>query len=160
MVRTYLDSTILINAIIGKQGEKTFFQKTLNNLIRLNHEIYIPQIVLGESFVKIVEKSENSEKKRINVNCLLEWIQKLNSDILYGIPSIRENIIETALKIKKGDNRIDYNDAVIVSHAILDKEARYLVTTDKAIHKSQAIQNKIVERDDDCCDFSIKDSIT
>jgi hypothetical protein len=103
-----------------------------------------------------MSKSNDSERK-LNICKLLESLEKIVCNIGDCTPPIEKEVLKMALDIKNKDSFIDYCDAVLVSHAILDRDAHYLLTFDNAIHRSNIIQEKINEREDDWIKFNLID---
>ena len=159
--RVYIDTQILIGTIIDKTEQKTIFTKLIDSLINSpDYEIHIPQIIIGECFCKLVQKSENDNKLATNVKCFQELIGKLMPDQhtrCNCFPILEEEILNKALEIKKSDSRLDYFDSLIVSHAILDSQAGMLYTEDRSINESNFIQGLINNRDPSWKKLNIKD---
>jgi predicted nucleic acid-binding protein len=156
--RIYLDTNILVDAIVAKDSTKSDARRSLYRITIMSNQVYIPQIILGESVTTVIKKSDDGNRFT-NIKDLIDWTQKLMPDAGHCTPVIEKDIIDMTIEIKKDDNRVDYCDAILVSHAILDREARYILTKDKGIHRSDIIQTKICERDTDWCKLSLKDSI-
>jgi predicted nucleic acid-binding protein len=154
-----LDSNILISSIIGKDSQRTIFKSLLHRIMSRTNIVCIPQTVIGESFAVIVHKSSSNQERAKNIGELLEWVQKLTPDIGRCTPTIEKSIIQMALEIKESDMLIDYCDAILVSHAILDENARYIITADRAMQHSEIIQSKIDDRKDGWARLSLADSI-
>lgn len=160
--RVYIDTQILIGTIIDKTEQKTIYTKLIDSIINSHdYEVHLPQIIIGECFCKLVQKSENSNNKlATNVKCFQELIVKImpNEHIRCNcFPILEEGILNKALEIKKSDSRLDYFDSLIVSHAILDSQAGILYTEDSSIIESSFIQELINERDPLWKEFHIKD---
>lgn len=156
--RIYLDTNILVDAVLARDSIKSDARRLLHRIGQTSNEVYIPQIIIGESFATVIRKS-NDGNIFTNIKNLSESIQKLIPDVGHCTPVIEKDVLEMVIELKKSDNRIDYCDSILVSHAILDKEARYILTTDNAIHRSDIVQTKISERDPDWCKLSLKDSL-
>lgn len=154
-----MDSNILISVIIGKDSQRTIFKSLLHRIMSRTNIVCIPQTVIGESFTVIVHKSSSNQERAKNIGELLEWAKKLTSDIGRCTPSIKKSIIQRVLEIKERDTLIDYCDAIFVSHAILDENARYVITTARAMQHSEVIQSKIDDREDGWAKLSLADSV-
>lgn len=122
-------------------------------------EIKIPQIILGESFAIITRDSKDEADRKQNIFRLLERVQNLVTNIKTCTPALDENTIHMARSIMDEDDRIDWTDAILVSFAITDREARYVFTTDTHTQESEAIQIKIEEREEGWSKLNIKDSV-
>lgn len=155
----YLDSNILISGIIGKDSQKMIFKSLLHRIMSRTNLVCIPQTVIGECFAVIVHKSYSNQERAKNIGELLEWVEKLTPDIGRCTPTIGKGIIKMALEIKEKDILIDYCDAILVSHAIIDENARYVITADRAMQHSEAIQSKIGDREEGWAKLSLVDSI-
>lgn len=124
----------------------------------MSMEIRIPQIILGESFAIITRDSKDDYRKQ-NIFKLLERVQDLVSHIKICTPPLDNKTIRMARSIIDEDNRIDWTDSIFVSHAITDRDARYVFTTDTDIQESEVIQAKINEREEGWSNLNIKDSV-
>lgn len=122
-------------------------------------EIKIPQIILGESIAIITRDSKDEAGRKRNIFKLLDLVQNLVSNIKTCTPALDTNTVNMAASIMNEDNRIDWTDAILVSFAITDKDARYVFTTDTDIQESVAIQTRIDEREEDWTQLNIKDSV-
>ncbi len=142
MNRTYLDTSILLQAIIAKSQARSDATSILNRIRALGYQVIIPHVVVGESLSQIIAKSDNIP---LSTKELLEWIQNLVPAPRECMPPASRKICELAVELLKGDDRIDSCDAIIVSHALLDPDSQYLLTTDTEIRDSSYIQNKIEE---------------
>ena len=124
----------------------------------MSMEIRIPQTILGECFAILIRDSKNEDRKQ-NIFSLLERVQNLTSQMKICIPPVDDKTIQMARSIKDEDNRIDWTDAILVSHTIIDQDARYVFTTDTDIQESGIIQTKIHERESGWSRLNIKDSV-
>lgn len=86
-------------------------------------------------------------------------MQDLVSNAKTCTPALDDKTIYSARSIIDGDNRIDWTDAILVSHAITDRDARYVFTTDTDIQESEIIQAKINGREEGWSKLNIKDSV-
>ncbi|MFZ0513804.1 MAG: type II toxin-antitoxin system VapC family toxin [Candidatus Nitrosopolaris sp.] len=158
MSRIYLDSNIIIESIIDGPTAKSDAKRDLYRVCHSYTEIIIPQIILGESFLKILQRSETHEIPDNMTNfwkCIRETIQ----DMTKHTPPLSREILDVALRIRDNDYVLDYNDAVLVAHAITDKESTALFTSDKGIHNSLPIRNLINERKVDGNPLKILESV-
>lgn len=147
--RAYLDTNVLIGSIIGNHEEKCMYSSLIEDLSK-NHslDVYIPQIVLGESLSIIIKKSED-DKINKNIQNFSEKLHKLTDMRKECFPIIKPDIMEKAREIYKDDpnSEMDQNDFLILAHAICDNMACYLYTSDGQIHKSEKARCLINERD-------------
>lgn len=108
-------------------------------------DVNIPQIIIGEAFAIITRKSSTDDLKE-KVFDLVELIKTLVSDTDSCIPPVNQETINMAKEIKADDSFIDWTDAVFISHAIVDLDARIVFTTDADIQDSRVIYDKIKDR--------------
>jgi hypothetical protein len=86
----------------------------------------------------VLRKSEPDERNE-NVENPSKWIQRLATDLDNWTPPLDEPILKTAIEIRQNGYIIDYCDAVLVAHALLDPDANVLFTRDRGIHNSVTI---------------------
>ena len=157
----YIDTQILIGTITDKTEQKSIYTRLIDNLINSpDYEVHIPQIIIGECFCKLVQKSENDSQLSINVKCFQELIGKMMPNQFSRcncFPILEESIMNKALEIKKSDSKLDYFDSLIVSHAILDSQAEVLYTEDRSINESNFILDLVNDRDPSWKKLHIKD---
>jgi hypothetical protein len=111
-------------------------------------DVNIPQIIIGEAFAIITRKSSTDDLKE-KIFDLVELIKTLVSDTGSCIPPVNQETINMAKEIKVDDSFVDWTDAVFISHAIVDRGARIVFTTDTNIQHSRAIYDKIKNRKED-----------
>jgi predicted DNA-binding protein (UPF0278 family) len=146
----YIDTDYLTSYLLYKDKEtRDFLEDTdvekaryegLKRLItnrNTNIEFKIPFIVFGEFFNTLKSKGCFEVKNENAMNIVTKNISKLfdehhNVDM---IPSKSEKCYDYAKEIVK-PGRIKHTDALIVSHALDDKEAIYILTKDIDIGKS------------------------
>ena len=122
-------------------------------------DVNIPQIIIGEAFAVITRKSSTDDLKE-RIFDLVELIKTLVSDTDSCLPSVEENTINMAKEIMANDSLISWTDAVFISHALVDLDARIVFTTDKEIQRSNAIYNKLRDRkEEDGATLKIMDSV-
>jgi predicted nucleic acid-binding protein len=141
---TYLDSSILVGAIIDKEEARSEAIHALKRIANSGQTIIIPQLVIGETFFQIYDNSDPKQLE-FNIHKFTEWLQCLIPYTKGHVPAFDDKILNSALEIRDNDSNLDYYDCIIVSHALLDKESLYLYTTDKGIHNSKIIAKKIKE---------------
>lgn len=144
MNRTYLDTSLLLQAILDKSEPRKLAKHTLERIRGSDYEVIIPHIVIGESFSQIIVKSQPSDIQR-RIKELLEWIQKLIPTPRTCMPPVSKEVCTLASELSSEETWIDPCDIIIISHALLDPNSRYLLTTDKAIHGSLVILKKMNE---------------
>jgi predicted nucleic acid-binding protein len=142
--RIYLDTSYLVDLAINRRDRKMAL-KFLERIKSKYREIFIPQTVIGESYLVVLKKSLEDEQNK-NLQTLSSWIQRLAADLDNWTPPLKKDVLEMALDIKIHDYKLDYCDAVLAAHALLDLDASILFTKDGAIHESTVIQEKIEER--------------
>lgn len=113
------------------------------NLIRIQNRfstILIPQTVLGESFVKILERSRNLDYDIKEFTKLIIGL----IDIKIHAPTLSREILKVTLDIRsETEYKIDYFDAMLVSYAICNDKDCAVFMIDRAVHQSVKIQNRI-----------------
>src|SRR5437867_3666881 len=102
MDRIYIDSHLIINRIIGKGEAKSDAKSILYKICSHYREIIIPQIILGESLIKILEKSDEDEMSN-NMTDFCDLIEETIQDIKKHTPPLRKEILEVALGISDDD---------------------------------------------------------
>lgn len=167
MNRIYIDTSFLIDAVTGRNEEKSIQKRELDRIKNTSSmQVYIPQIILGESFA-IVSRDSSSIDLEHNMTTLVKLIQKLvpESNMRKCMPPINQEIIDKAKEVRGRDNRsdwkrMDWTDAIFVSHAFLDEEARILFTTDGKIQDSNLVSTMNDEREDKgWSELSVRDSV-
>lgn len=108
-------------------------------------DVNIPQIIIGEAFA-IITRDSSTEDLKEKVFDLVELIKTLVSDTGSCIPPVNQETINMAKEIMADDSLIRWTDAVFISHAIVDLDARIVLTTDREIHYSSVIYDKIRDR--------------
>ncbi|MGC2575696.1 MAG: PIN domain-containing protein [Candidatus Nitrosopolaris sp.] len=157
MGRIYLDSNILIDLIIGGTAAKADAKRELYR-IRSSYQIFIPQIILGESFSMVLHKSETHDRDK-NMTDFWKCIEDIIKDTAKHTPPLRPEILEVALEIGKNDYKLDHNDAVLVAHVVTDKESTALFTSDQGIHNSKPIKDLVNQRRIEGNPIKVLDSI-
>jgi predicted nucleic acid-binding protein len=143
---TYIDSSVLVEAIIDKSRARDAATRTLNRISSSGQTIMIPQLVIGETFFQIYDNSySDSNQLAIRIGRFTDLLYKLIPNTKNRTPAFKDGVLELAVEIKneEKDWDLDYCDCIIVSHALLDKESLYLYTTDEGIHESNIIRKKI-----------------
>ncbi|MEM4400119.1 MAG: PIN domain-containing protein [Candidatus Nitrosocaldus sp.] len=125
--KVYIDTSILISPFVDRQKRAS---EVRSKLIRIsnNYTIVIPQIVIGESISVIIKKSgsKNSDILQEFINSILNYITDDGK-----LPALNKEILKQAIKLKglqEGYHELDVCDCLIIAHAIVDKEAKYLLT--------------------------------
>jgi predicted nucleic acid-binding protein len=145
---TYIDSSILVEAINSKNEAKNEAKDFLYRLARKHQNIQIPQLVLGETFLQIYEKYHSDNRELENrMGKFTKTLQDLIDDSKGHTPALTGEILRLALEIKGEETgpKPDFSDCVIVSHALVDRESLYLYIIDAAVHDSTIIAQKIKE---------------
>lgn len=156
MTNTYIDTSVLVESILGKNKAKSEAMRTLKRIQNTGQIIIIPQLVIGETHFQIYDDS-TSEEIHLNVKKFTELIRSLIPDTRNCTPAFSKEILELALEIRANDSNLDYRDSLIVSYVLLDKDSRYLYTTDTHIQESTFIQEKLTELMHKGSEVKIKD---
>ncbi|MEM2857204.1 MAG: PIN domain-containing protein [Candidatus Nitrosocaldaceae archaeon] len=129
--KVYIDTSILISPIVDKSSKAKEVGSRLGHISN-RYTIVIPQIVIGESISIIIKKTGNR-----NLDPFQSFISNIFNyvvDYENQLPALNEEILNHALElIKLQADYLDMCDCLIIAHAIVDKEARYLLTSDKHI---------------------------
>jgi len=139
--RIYLDTSILFPFIDpdAPKDEKRHSKSVLYDAARLkdrhNFKVIVPQIVLGELFLKLESISHEVISAFNEVRGLID-----------DYPAVTTEIAKLALRLAEIDHflKIEFNDALILAHALNDAYSRYLVTTEsKIIRSSELVEEAI-----------------
>jgi predicted nucleic acid-binding protein len=143
--RIYLDTNIILEIILKRNDLFPDYQQLIYNIKKYYSTIVIPQIVVGETLIKIIEGSKSSEKDQ-NVCEFVKFLEdKKHIDFFKDIPPLYDKVMITAVDIKQNVDNIDYCDAVIVAHVINDGTNCTLFTVDTGIHNSPYISDIILK---------------
>ena len=142
MQRIYIDSSILIDRITGSAPERQNANQILIKIKKQYNERYIPQTVIGEVFIKILEKSRDVST---DTKTFVELIQDM-INIRTQSPTLRRDVLSVALEIQAEDeHKIGYCDAILVSHAICSDSDCCVFIIDAPLHRSHKIITKLNE---------------
>lgn len=145
MSRIYLDTNIILEIILKRNDLFPDYKRLFYNIRKYYTSIVIPQIVIGETLIKIIEESKASEKDQ-NVCEFVRFLEdEKYIDFHNDIPPLYEKVMRTAVEIKENVENIDYCDAVIVAHVINDGNNCTLFTVDRGVHNSQYISDIILD---------------
>ena len=158
MTNTYIDTSVLVESILGKNKAKSEDMRTLSRIQSTGQKVMMPQLVIGETYFQIYDDEiSTSNEVHLNVKKFTELIQSL-VPITHGCtPAFSKEILELSLEIREKDSNLDYCDSLIVSHVLLDLDSRYLYTMDTSIQESTFIQQKLTQRKNDGNEVKVKD---
>ncbi|MCD6313083.1 MAG: PIN domain-containing protein [Thaumarchaeota archaeon] len=134
--RIYLDTSILLPFMDpnAPKDEKKHSKSVLYDAARLkdrhNFKVIVPQIVLGELFLKLETISHE-------VIGAFDEVRRLVDEY----PAVTTEIAKLALRLAEIDYflKIEFNDALIIAHALNDVYSRYFITTESKILRSSEL---------------------
>ncbi len=138
----YLDTSIIIGYLKNKNDERRHSSEIINKLKRKhpNVTVIIPQVVLGEGIIKIIEREEEGEL----VGDSFHKLEKVIKDLEAETPAPTKESLKIASDILEKNNHLKPTDALIVAQALCDPKSTRLFTTD-----GDLIGNKeIMEREE------------
>lgn len=154
MSRIYIDTGILVYRIIGSAPVKKEYNQYLNKIKSRYSQRIIPQTVLGESLLKIIERSKNMDE---DVRQFVSLVNEL-SNVKNQFPALSKEILVKSLELRDDtEYKIGYCDVVLIAHALCSCCDCDVFIVDTAVHQSEKIQDEISK-----CSFNVKlrDSIT
>lgn len=135
----YFDSSVIIAYFDERDKDRNEMAKKIiskvRSAVRKNPEIKvkIPSVVLAEIFMKLIE----DERVRNRLDEFFALVRDLKAD--FPAPKIEH--YEEALHLLQKDPQLEPHDSMIVAHALLDEETKYLFTFD-----SKLINNKVIKK--------------
>ena len=125
MSSVFLDTSFILETILGKASSSQDARNVLNRLRTHNYHVIIPQTVVAEGLSKLIIEPQNTIQT--NTWKFLEWIQTL-TDPRTCLPPANKEIYGLALELMAVDNNVDLCDALIIAHALYDQQSQYLLT--------------------------------
>jgi len=134
----HLDTSALIN--------RQIFNCLTYRKRNLTYKVSV--VALGELLLKCGDLQNNSGWERY-----LDKIVKLIDRVIYPYVPEREvclelsgnalcvDISEILQEVLKADNRISVNDALIITHALVDEDCTGLITTDRKVLSSEGLDS-------------------
>jgi predicted nucleic acid-binding protein len=135
----YIDSNMLIfyydkKGDMGRVSRQTI-KKVIDNLDNSEIHVRIPQVILGEVLLYFcIRRKPSCEPSEIT-----GLLKKLEADY----PSSSLSIMRCAQELLTIDHSIKPNDALLVSHALLDRSTRWLLTADQILITNLEIKKKM-----------------
>ena len=151
----FLDTNIILKLVI-KTDVTPDIQQSMYNIKKNYTEIIIPQVVVGETLVKLIEISKPHEKYA-NICNFVDFLEK-KVGIYNNIPVLYDKVMNTAIDIKNNVYNIDYCDAVVIAHAMSFGKTCALFTTDKKIYHSEYLNEQRRKLKDKGIEVHITDS--
>lgn len=147
--KAYIDTSMLVSQFVDKKSDANERKSQLEK-IRKRYTMVIPQIVIGESIAIILKKTKDP------LTTLQEFDRKILdyiTDYETQLPALNKEILEHALKLKElqeGYSQLDICDCLIIAHAIVDEDARYLFTLGEIVENIKIINyvNQVREEAD------------
>lgn len=136
--RVFLDTSLILEAIIGKASSSQDARSVLDRLRTHNYHVIVPQTVVAEGLSKLITGPQN--EIQTNIWKFSEWIQTL-TDPQTCLPPANKEIYGLALELMTVDNNIDLCDALIIAHALHDQQSQYLLTTESKVIESVGIDD-------------------
>ena len=157
--RAYVDTHYLLS-IIFEEGDAEAARHLLYTLRGRSYHILVLQTVLGEVTAKILEKSSPDElpdRLRIYHSLLLDC------GIDYScLPGIDRRAPRYMLGLQAVDDRLDPNDALIVSQVLADPDSKFFFTADAEMRRNTAIldyESSLREKGDRNTRLKIRESL-
>jgi len=103
------------------------------------------ELAVGE-LVRVLYEKQRAEKAKsflIHLSTLIEH----RTVIIYSYRRTLEELANIVTEIRRGDNRIEINDILIVAQAMLDQECVGILTFDRLILGSKGLKRVLEEHD-------------
>ena len=100
----------------------------------------VPQIILGESVAKILDKSD-ADSLRNDLGKLGEIFFKYKIGVDKCLPGTSRNVPRTILDMQCLDECLMPNDATILSEVLADPDSKFFFTRDSDILENLKIKN-------------------
>ena len=101
----YVDTNIILDILFEKKSKAKTDNELMIKKIKSKYEIKIPQIIVGEVIVKIIEKASPPSSKFV-LGCTMDSFFRLiryMTDLNYNSPVINRSILQTALELVKDE---------------------------------------------------------
>ncbi len=133
----YIDSCLIDACISDKKDQKQYAKMVFRKLKKTivtnpNISVIIEFVSVGEIVNTLIKRNWTDKTEDI-----FQLLKNLRVDIR---PPDKE-ILRLALRILKEDELIESTDAVIVAHALYDKNSTHLLTTDRVMIESLVIDS-------------------
>ena len=137
--KVYLDTNVIIHRILKDDLSQDYDQIWYD--LKKYYDIIIPQMIIGETLTIILTRSKDKDKD------VKVFTDLLTNEIKFetNLPSLNENVLRTALDIKRKEEYIDYCDAILVAHAMNDGNDCWVYTNDKNVQDSQHVFDMLRE---------------
>lgn len=132
----YLDTNILLT-MLGYDDVDVDYQRIINRTL-YNYTIRISQVVLGEALAVILSEPIGQEK----ISQYQEKIECMCSKMQFDsnrFPPVNNAVIKTAHELYQISGVVSNMDALILAHAIEDKESKHFFTTDRKLKNDKII---------------------
>jgi predicted nucleic acid-binding protein len=138
-MKVFLDSSIIRDLVSPVRRVRTAANDQIGRLNRDSHDVFVPQIVLGEALSTLMRDYQNNPSE--GHNTLIKLYDKLSEimDMNTNFPSLNQNLTNCAQKIKFRDSYIKDTDALVVAHAMVEPDSNRLITSDANLIDSTAI---------------------
>jgi len=119
---------------------------------RKHYVIRISQVALAEIFMKILRifmknlRHASSIQKASNLaNNVLDAIWKISVELEADYPSLKPSVVDLAKELLNEGYVWHFNDALILAHAMDDRETEFFLTTDRNILESYKLEEWVNE---------------
>jgi hypothetical protein len=136
----YIDAADLMVPAL-RTGELSIFERLIYKIKSRNMIPVIPQISIGETVVKMLDKVERRSRLSSFTDLFAKFLKLVESGaVLQPLSDIHIEYVKDIIEV---DNRIRGNDLFILAQAIADPRSRYLITSDTAILYSEGVGDYI-----------------
>lgn len=133
--RVYLDTSVLVGLIPGKQGDRSHYKGILSRLDAGTIDVVVPQVVLGEAVAVAVRNIPGSDRQQ-TIWTMLDDIQYL-VDQKRGMPPVTSRIVALATELSQKLGLSSFTDAMVLAHALNDPLSTLLITDDSELHSGK-----------------------
>lgn len=144
----FIDTSFILDLVFENKKDRSY-NNDIKHKIKSNYEVKIPQIVIGEIIVQIIEKTRSEIERNNKLAEFYKIIQYL-TDLNNNSPPINGNVLKMAVELTRNEDsrNMDYHDAIITSFALTSECSCKLLTLDKDIMESEIVYEKTKEQKD------------
>ena len=134
--RAYLDSNYLL-AVVLERPEKADAERLLYTLSKGGFEVFVPQIVLGETVSKILTRGKDAPRL---LDRLVRTLERYGIDARSSLPPAPKGAFAIMEELRKMDERLDATDTMIMAQVMADPDSKFLFTKDKKMIYSKEVK--------------------
>lgn len=130
--KTYVDTSYFVTAALNEENAdevRRMFFRLKNNAFR----VVVPQLVLGETVAKILEKRSGYHERSDCLGRLHGMFSEYAIDVRSCLPNVSVKTCEIIPDIHANDDRITANDAMILAQVLADPESKFFITADRVL---------------------------